>query len=303
MSLQKSYAVFGLGRYGTEMMKSLLWYCQMDGYRITVDAFDADPMAEERIARACPELLDPELNNHDDKDGEMRCHLRIHAGISTNSRAFVKEMKKLKNATYVLVCLGSDEANIKNALEIRTLFEQMRRTKNSDGKPTPRIQAIVQNGALKKTVCNITTFKNEPYNIEFIGDTHTCYTEKVILNPELEQSALRRHLKYGAEDDFWRYEYNYRSSIASAIHLQARVLLKAPGAGKAESELTDEEKRTIALLEHRRWNAYMRSEGYIFSGSTDKKSRNDLAKMHHDLVDFSLLTEEEKRKDGSVGSL
>ena len=43
-------------------------------------------------------------------------------------------------------------------------------------------------------------------------------------------------------------------------------------------------------------NAKKRAEGYVFSGSTDKSSRNDLAKIHHDLVDFSSLTEEEKGK-------
>ena len=46
----------------------------------------------------------------------------------------------------------------------------------------------------------------------------------------------------------------------------------------------------------------MRSEGYVFSGSHDKSSRNDLGKMHHDLVYFELLDEEEKRKDGRVGT-
>ena len=64
----------------------------------------------------------------------------------------------------------------------------------------------------------------------------------------------------------------------------------------------DWESKIIGALEHRRWNAYMRSEGYIFSGSTDESSRNDLAKMHHDLVDFSSLTEEEKRKDRKVAT-
>ena len=46
----------------------------------------------------------------------------------------------------------------------------------------------------------------------------------------------------------------------------------------------------------------MRAEGYVYSGSKDKKSRNDLAKMHHDLVDYSALSEEDKRKDSSVGT-
>ena len=61
--------------------------------------------------------------------------------------------------------------------------------------------------------------------------------------------------------------------------------------------MTEAEKDAVQRLEHRRWNAYMRSEGYVFSGSADKKSRNDLGKMHHDLVDYEALTEEEKRKD------
>lgn len=46
----------------------------------------------------------------------------------------------------------------------------------------------------------------------------------------------------------------------------------------------------------------MRSEGYVYSGTPDKASRNDLAKMHHDLVDFSLLPEEEKDKDRRVAT-
>ena len=58
----------------------------------------------------------------------------------------------------------------------------------------------------------------------------------------------------------------------------------------------------IESLEHCRWNAYMRAEGYVYSGSPEKSSRNDLGKMHHDLVNYEALTEEEKRKDFRVGT-
>jgi hypothetical protein len=84
--------------------------------------------------------------------------------------------------------------------------------------------------------------------------------------------------------------------------MRARIHCKIPGADKVEEALAEQERDGIEVLEHRRWNAYMRSEGYVFSGSTDKKSRNDLAKMHHDLVNFADLSEEEKRKDSSVGT-
>ena len=79
--------------------------------------------------------------------------------------------------------------------------------------------------------------------------------------------------------------------------MKARIACNIPGSNKKESELTLEEREIIENLEHRRWNAYMRSEGYVYSGSTNKNSRNDLAKMHNDLVSFETLTEEEKRKD------
>ena len=119
---------------------------------------------------------------------------------------------------------------------------------------------------------------------------------------EVEEEALKRHLKWGKEEEFWTYEYNYKSSMASAIHMKARVLCGIPGADKQEADLSDEERTIIEALEHRRWNAYMRAQGYIFSGSTDKSSRNDLAKMHHDLVDYPSLTEEVKRLDSKVGT-
>lgn len=41
----------------------------------------------------------------------------------------------------------------------------------------------------------------------------------------------------------------------------------------------------------------MRTQGYTYSGSTQKSSRNDLGKLHNDLVPFSELEEAEKDYD------
>ncbi|MBO4873204.1 MAG: hypothetical protein J5496_07295, partial [Lachnospiraceae bacterium] len=35
--------IAGLGACGTELLKALAWFCQMDGYTLSIDAFDADP--------------------------------------------------------------------------------------------------------------------------------------------------------------------------------------------------------------------------------------------------------------------
>ena len=288
-----SAVIIGMGKYGTEMLKALVWYCQMDGYQIEIDAFDLEENCEDRFSALAPELMSEKYNGVI-VPGETEYTIRIHSGYDVTTKSFADEIAKLSDATYVFVSLGSDELNIRTALDLRMRFERI--------KAKPIIQSVVYSTYQKNALVGITNYRGEAYNIDFIGDMDTSYSEAVIMNSELESDALRRHLKWGKEEEFWQYEYNYNSSVASAIHMRARVFCGIPGAAKSEDELTDEERNVIEKLEHRRWNAYMRSEGYIYSGSHDKSSRNDLAKMHHDLVDFSSLDEDEKRKDSKVGT-
>ena len=285
--------VVGMGSHGTEMLKALSWFCQMDGYSLEIHAFDKDPLAEERFTAESPELMSPVYNGVE-IPGEAQYSITVHPGVDVESATFAREISKLSDTTYVMIALGNDSVNVKTAVNMRMYFERM--------KIHPKIQTIIYNSRQKKALEGIKNFKGELYNIEFLGDTESSYTCDVILDSDLEEEALARHLKCGEAEEFWTYEYNYRSSVASALHMRARIKCGIPGADKAEEELSEAERATIEVLEHKRWNAYMRAEGYVYSGSPDKSSRNDLGKMHHDLVDFDSLTEEEKRKDGSVGS-
>ena len=288
-----SAVVIGMGRHGTEMVKALAWFCQMDGYNLEINAYDQDPLAEEKFIALAPELMSDDYNGVA-LEGEASYKISIHPGINVQTVSFINEISKVTNATYVLVALGDDDINISTAINLRMYFERM--------KIHPIIQTIVYNSEQKRALQGVENFKGQKYDVDFIGDMESSYIEDVIIDSELEEDALMRHLKWGTEYEFWNFEYNYRSSTASAIHMKARIKCGIPGADKKTEELTDAERNIIEILEHKRWNAYMRSEGYVFSGSKDKDSRNDLAKMHHDLVDFSSLTEEEKRKDGSVGT-
>ncbi len=288
-----SAVLVGLGSHGTEMLKALSWYGQMDGYRIRLTAFDRDPLAEERLKARAPELLSPAYNGVF-VPGEAQYSITVHPGCDVETADFAGRISALKQTTYVFVSLGDDDMNIRTAVNLRMLFARI------GCKPT--IQAVLTNSQQKRALEGIRNYRGQPYDIEFLGDIDSSYAEAVIIDSELEDEALQRHLKWGREEEFWAYEYNYRSSVASAIHLAARIKCGMPGAGKPEAELTDAQRDALEQLEHRRWNAYMRAEGYVYSGSPDKKTRNDLAKMHHDLVHFSVLSEEEKRKDSAVGS-
>ena len=288
-----SVVVIGMGNHGKEMVKALSWYCQMDGYKLEINAFDKDPLAEEKFVALAPELMSAQYNGVD-VEGEAQYKITVHPGVDVQSITFADKLSQITDATYAFIALGNDDVNINTAVSVRMYFERMN--------IHPVIHAVVYNSQQKNALDGIKNYRGQPYDIEFVGDMESSYTEDVILDSELENEALNRHLKWGNEDEFWSYEYNYRSSMASAIHMKARIKCSIPGAAKKEDELTSEERRIIEILEHRRWNAYMRAEGYVFSGSRDKSSRNDLAKMHHDLVSFSSLVDEEKCKDSKVGS-
>ena len=288
-----SAVVVGMGNHGTEMVKALTWYGQMDGYRLEINAFDKDELAEEKFVALAPELMSSDYNGVD-VEGEAQYQITIHPDVDVQTITFADKISKITNASYVFVALGNDDMNINTAVNLRMYFERI--------KIHPVIQAVVYNSQQRKALEGIANYRGQAYDIEFVGDIESSYTEDVIIDSELEDDALKRHLKWGKEEEFWTYECNYRSSMASAIHMKARVKCGIPGADKKEADLSDEERTIIETLEHRRWNAYMRAQGYIFSGSTDKSSRNDLAKMHHDLVDYSSLTEEVKRLDSKVGT-
>ena len=279
-----SALVIGTGKYGTEMIKALSWFCQMDGYRLTVNAFDKDEYAEEKFVYECPELMS-EKHNHDFvTEGEAHYSITIHSNIDIERKMFLNLLEKINHATYVFIALGDDESNIQLAVKLRTWF--LKRGEK------PRIDAVVNNTDKKIALSGITNYSGQEYDINFIGDIKTSYSEEVIFHSDIEKEALSRHLKWGKEEDFWRFEYNYRSSVAAAIHRKMKKLCGIAGVDKEPCDRTEEELVGLRVLEHQRWNAYMRSEGFTYA-----PKRNNLAKTHHCLVPFGELSLEEQKKD------
>ncbi len=290
---QIAAAVVGLGDIGKEYVRALAWFGQMDGYDLKIDAYDPDEQAEEHFRFLCPELMDAEHNGVR-TPGEAACQIRIHPGTDVYSAAFGKQIMENRDTTFVLVCLGENAATVETAIRLRQIYERMG--------IRPVIQALIDGEMPGEILNSAKDFRGTPYGIEFICIQETACSEEAVFHSRLEQEALELHKRWGDEESFWKYEYNYRSSMASVIHQKARAGCGFPGYGKAEAELTAEEKEKIARTEHCRWNAYMRAEGYIYSGSPDPGSRNDLARMHPDLVPFDQLSQREKDKDVRVST-
>jgi len=279
--------VIGMGEHGMEMTKALAWLCQMDGYRVQIHAVDRDPMAESRLRAACPELM--MMNGCFGQPEETGYRITVHGGVDVGTAELDRLVAHLPPVTYTFVSLGRDELNVAVATRLRAIFARR--------KYDTRIQAVVYNSEKKEALAGVTNFKGQPYDVDFIGDRRSSYSASVILSSDIEAEALARHTVWGDVASFWQYDYNYRSSVAAAIHHKLRIQCGIPGADKPKEQRTEEELWAIRRLEHRRWNAYMRAEGYVYGGTTERSGRNDLAKTHNCLVPFSRLPEKEQQKD------
>lgn len=285
--------VVGTGGHGSEMLKALTWFCQMDGYLIEIHAFDLDKNASDRFTRQAPDLMS-ERNNGVYVKGEAQYKIVFHDGVSVDDARFTRVLDEIAAPTYVFVSLGEDARNVRTAVYLRQYFRQRHM-------PDPIIQAIVYDSKSQAILNQASNWRGKPYGIEFVGAREEMYSERVILRQDLEKAALATHKSYGSsEEDFYRFEYNYRSSMASALHRHLRHQLSVADFDDSEA-MSEEDRALLENIEHRRWNAYMRSEGYVYSGDKDASSRDDLAKMHHNLIPFDELSEDDKRKDSIVG--
>lgn len=302
-----SAVIVGLGKYGLEMMKALTWFCQMPGYRLKINAFDVDEHAKDKFVNMCPELMSDRFNGQH-VPGEACYDINIHGGVDINSTAFSAAFSQIQDATYIFVCLGNDDLNLSTAVKIRSLCEQMNFVGNGQ---KPEIETVIYNSDISEALgfkwesaneqnpIGAKNFDDQYYNIHMIGDLRHLYSVPTLTDSKLEGRGKNVHLRYGEADKFWKYEYNYRSSVAKAMHekLRSDMHIDIPGIHKAWDERTQEEKLAIGKFEHVRWNAYMRSEGYRFSGFKDKKTKNHMGKLHHNLVPVAELSDDDLRKD------
>ena len=316
-----SAVIVGLGQYGTEMLKALSWFCQMDGYKIKITAFDSDENAEEKLKFMCPEVFDSRFNGPKPRDeriyGEPYYEIKIEGGVDVTTPDFKDRLAKITDASYIFVCLGTDEINLNTAKNIRSICESIN---YGDKEHKPDIETVVYDSKIAYAIgttwediisgktTGVTNFKNEPYRILITGDLESFYSVSTLVNSELINAGFKIQLGYSAGNDeskkkdpeiiksaertFWKYDYNHNSSIAKAIHLKLRKDLKVyKEPAKDWDQLSREEKIVYANPEHIRWSAYMRSIGYTYG------KRNDLGKKHHCLVPTHMLSDNDLRKD------
>lgn len=281
-----SVLIVGMGSYGTEMLKSVLWCGQMPGYVLKVNVIDKSPDAESRFYMQCPGI-----RSRGDRPiiGEDYYEINFFDGVDVHNEEFLSIVRGLSDTTFAFVALGDEQANIETAITLRSVFSGLKIDSGikpphgRDDIQTPKITTVVHNDDKSRLLNQnrISNFKGQYYNIDAIGGISDLYSYDNVFSPHLEKIAFNAHKQWGDADSFNNYEYNRRSSVASAIHKKYR------------DALLPDDADLRAMAEHMRWNAYIRStEGYSFGYVCD-----DLALRHSSLVKYSLLSSADKQND------
>ena len=221
----------------------------------------------------------------------------------------------LLDADYYLVALGSDETNIRVAEEIRRRVEA-RRLKNGTQRRCV-IALSIYDDCLRENFES--TAVTSGVRIEVIGSLGETYDWKNVSclksrrygeSMYSEYVSLSRRKQIENAELRYKSSYDYWASAARVSYAEYRVFsaylfeqlhgrddawrrwndLQAYSAAARPQKVNGEEVYTktahyLAWLEHRRWNAYQRSEGCVFIPKVLKKQDRLRLKVHHCLTE------------------
>lgn len=309
-----SALLIGCGRLGLSMLKTIVWYGQIDGYTLKIRVIDkAAKKIEKELYAAAPELKNYSIE---------------FIELDTESEDFEKTVKEFSHTTFVCVATGSDDLNITTS---ENIFRILRRGYNNYMPPIfTRVRKDIKSGNLNSTSSFL-----DKRNIKVFGTTDSVYSNSKLFNSRLENLAFAVHLCYcdalgepsdsfkfkKALNDFYTSEYSRRSSMAVALHITAKLHslgIKFDTAADAKHLVTSEDLRlyeskiqdkkillSLAKNEHERWNAFVRSEGFRSASiETFKKyapithsNKDEIAKLHPCIVSWDKLDILQKEYD------
>lgn len=315
--------IVGGGKAGCEFLKAAVWSGQMISYKLNIHLFDLEGTnLQERLEEECPELLAEEGNYQ----------ICIHEG-DVFSGTMQSELDALGQVDYCVSALGDDERSIRAAVWMRRHFCA------KTGYTKPFICAYVQSLAKKMAVSELSENTRRKtslsYGIVPFGCGGVYYGNESDAAFVLEYLGLGVQSHYFrlnrgsdaesrryAVQNFYEKQGNRRSSIANGMHINTKLwemgygILRVPEKGEelecyrrcvkpvdfAEilASLSETERAAYYNLEHERWMAYVRTEGWRLASNGGRtlaeiracyelyckefKNQNYLAKMHPALV-------------------
>ena len=239
---------------------------------------------ESILKMGCPELLD---ENHNKVTNPVDAEYDISfCTVDVAPIDFAEKLRKF-DPTYIFISLGSDRLNIETAVAVRTLLKREAHS--------PIIQAVIKDATKQKSTLPIKSNDHELDTIEFIGEIPTVYSEGLFTDSLLVDKALNLHIQNnnGDESGFWGAEFHSSYCMSVIILEDIYNNLKMNSSFKIDENLLRNDESLNSVIENRHRNAYLRSEGWVYSGNNNKSTYSEPAKTHHLLVPYKQSTKDE----------
>lgn len=265
----------GFKKFNETLFKCIVWFlqCHEDKKVLKINIYTDDETAEQ-ISEKYPELISDE-------------NLRDIPSCSVN--IFSKYNPSEDNSSIIFVDCEDDTENINKSVRVSEKASGFRNTDTLRIKTPLHQQNIITYTANESETIHPVNHKNQKYPIDFLLYDNIFGTEKKEF-AEVEKIAEKLYMSWNSKENGTLYDFgfDYRSSMSSAIfwYMYYKLICK-----NSVPENNDKNKR----IEHKRWNAFMRSEGYIYSNQ-----RNDIARMHNCLDKWESLPENVRAYDGLV---
>ena len=222
-----SVMIVGFGSYGIEFFKTLVWYCQFEGYKLQINIVDKRGKTREEkqylksmIQRDCPELL---KKNRCETVGEAQYDIEWFPGVDVESSDLdelllydgddaqtIAAAGRLKATNLAFVSLGDDDLNIETAIHLRSLFDRVNgveAVKDFGWKDEAvDIYSVVYDDQKSKILYSensadkekhlLLNHKDVPYHIYFIGGMSSQFDYRNIYDETLEKSAYQHHCSW-----------------------------------------------------------------------------------------------------------
>ena len=249
---QLNILVLGFGRIGREFFRAA---CSLG---VLHDCNTTFTLCDQLIGRKltpfqaqCPEL----------SKSVMYQGRRINANSDSLDRLI-----KSKDFHYIVVALGDDELNIRTASRMMRHYRRCH-WKYLAGEGDRVIQPMICVNIEDSIKHDYTTALWEKAELDgptlhVFGGLDEIFTPKVLMPKELWEKARRLHRLLSGQKTPWD-EYQRRSSIACAAHAEYLVdsLCSKDEHTTYSKQLSKLDLDQLTDTEHRRWMAYVRSEG------------------------------------------
>lgn len=320
--------ILGSGQIAEETFKAVFWCGQIFGVQLHMQVLSRDASAlKKRIEERYPELLEScrsssellkvyPFGGKNVKNPPYCADLRF-VDISDATHFSEYPEGVLQHTDYFIAALGSDEQNVFAANQLKLLLAR-RELRERKGRH-PVIAPAVFDENLAQTIEVTSPSEFETYIIPFatLRSRFSCknvfmadFAKRASLN-----AAIYDHAKQiKTQDD----EYTYWANLPRVVHapyklfglgLIREVSLEKDALQryivKKHEELTERQEHELAWIEHRRWNAFMRTQGFTCPAKEEYDTyhqyfavngnygahKNVLLKLHPCLVESQIIPE------------